>query len=247
MSAAAPPPAAPAPQPAPVSAVGRVVGAFFSPGETFRSIAARPGFLLPVILWTLVSLGIGILIQPKIDYDRLIRSSLEKRGQTLPEERVQQIVAQQKKIGSVTGTVGPAVAPIIVSLLVTLVFWGAFKAFGWDFTFKQGLGVTTHGFLPNVLGALILIPVIQQRETVDPRNLGDLLRSNLGFLVDQQSAPVVHSLLQSIDVFSFWTIALLTIGYSAAGRTSRKSAAGVVIGVWAVYVLAKAGFAAIFH
>ena len=70
---------------------------------TFRSIAVRPGFLLPVILWTLVSLGIGILIQPKIDYDRLIRSSLEKRGQTLPEERVQQIVAQQKKIGEMAG------------------------------------------------------------------------------------------------------------------------------------------------
>lgn len=240
-SGAAPPPAGP------TSAPGRVVGTFFSPVDTFRSIAARPGFLLPIVLWVAASLLITTILLPKIDYDKMIRSSIEKRGQTVPEERVQQIVAQQKKIAPILYNAIAAVTPILICLIVTLVFWAAFKAFGWDFTFRQGLGVTAHGFLPGVLGAFILLPVLMQRETVDPQVLGEMLRSNAGFLVDRQSAPVVHSLLQSIDVFSFWSLILMTIGYSVVGRVSRKAAGGVVVGLWALYVLGKAGIAAVFH
>lgn len=240
-------PVAPPPAPVPdVSPFGRVVGAFFSPTPTFESIAAKPGFLLPLILWTVVSIFIGYTLQPKIDYEKLVRQGLEQRGQTLPEERVQAIVQQQKKISSMFAMVFSVIGPLLAALLVTVVYWGAFKAFGWDFTFKQGLGATTHGFLPNVLGAVVLAVILQSKESVDPRNLADLVRSNLGFMVDPHASPVLHSLAQSIDVFSFWAMFLLVIGYSAAARSKNKGTAwGVVIGVWAVFVLGKAGLAAI--
>jgi hypothetical protein len=233
--------------PGPVSAPARIVGTFFSPTATFQSIARRPGFILPVLLWTAASILITMMMLPKIDFDRMIRSSIEKRGQSVPEDRIQQIVAQQKRMAPVLYTAIGGVTPVIICLLVTLVFWAAFKAFGWDLTFKQGLGVTTHGFLPGVLGGIILIPVMSARESIDPQAMGDLLRSNLGFLVEKDSSPVVHSLLQSVDVFSFWSLFLMTIGYSAAARISRKSAGGVVVGIWAIYVLGKAGLAAILH
>jgi hypothetical protein len=237
MSNAVPAPEAQAPS---VSPVGRVVGAFFSPTPTFQSIAAKPGFLLPLILWTAISIFIGVTLQPKIDYDKLVRARIEKSGQTIPEERLQTIVAQQKKIGSAIGVGFSVIGPAIAALLMTVVYWGAFKAFGWDFTFKQAFGATTHANLPNVLEAAIMAVVLQSKESVDP------LRTNLGFLVDPQSNPVVHSLAQSIDIFTFWTMFLLVIGYSAAARSNRKGTAwGIVIGVWAVFVLAKAGLAAV--
>ena len=112
-------------------------------------------------------------------------------------------------------------------------------------TFRQGVGVSAHAFLPSVVGTLLLIPVVLQRETIDPQGVPDLLRSNLGFLVDKASSPALHSLLGSIDVFSLWTLVLLTIGFAAAGRTSRKAAAGVVFTIWALFVLGKAGLAAL--
>jgi hypothetical protein len=243
MSNIAPAPEAQAPS---ISPVGRVVGTFFSPTPTFQSIAAKPGFLLPLIIWTAVSILIGITLQPRVDYDKLVRSAIEKQGRTLPEDQMQAAVERQKKISGVITMVFSAIGPLLAALLVTLVYWGAFKAFGWDFTFKQGLGVTTHGFLPNVLSAAILAVVLRGKEMVDPRNLGDLVRSNLGFMVDPQSQPVVHSLAQSIDLFSFWVMFLLVIGYSAAARSNKKGTAwGIVIAVWAVFVLGKAGLAAI--
>jgi hypothetical protein len=54
--------------------------------------------------------------------------------------------------------------------------------------------------------------------------------------------------LGSIDLFSFWTIVMLSIGLAAiSGRklTTKKAATGVVI-LWVLYVLAKSGFRMIF-
>jgi len=228
-----------------VGSVARIPGALFSPTRTFESIARRPTWFPPLLLWTALSIVVTFLILPRIDYDRMIRGALEKRGQTLPEERVQSIIEGQKKMAPVLYGGIAVVAPTVVSLIVTLVFWGAFKAFGWDATFRQAFGATAHGFLPGVLGSLILIPVLMGRETVDPRNMGDLLRSNLGFLVDPAS-KMLHSLAQSLDIFSIWSLALLVIGYSAAAKVSRKAAAGVIVTLWAVFVLAKAALAGLF-
>jgi hypothetical protein len=235
-----------APPPAPsVSAPARVVGAFFSPVSTFESIAARPGFILPILLWTAASLLVTAFLLPRIDFDRMIRSSFEKRGQTVPEERIQSFVAQQKRMAPVLYNAIGVVSPALICLLVTLVYWATFKAFGWDFAFRQGLGATAHAFLPGVLGAFVLLAILTQQESVDPTSMGDLLRSNLGFLVERKSSPALHSLLESFDLFSLWSLLLLSIGYAAAARVSKKASAGVVFTIWALYVLGKAGLAAL--
>lgn len=238
-------PVSTAPPPPEVSAIGRIIGAFFSPVPTFQSIANKPGFLLPLILWTAISLVISSFIGQRLDFEKMTRSRVEASGQTVTEEQIQAQVAAQKKFAPIFTIAIGLLSPIFVTLIVTLVFWAAFKAFGWDYTFKQGLGATAHSFLPGVLGALLFIPVILKRETLDPQSMGDMFRSNLGFLSDPHTAPAVHSLLQSIDVFSLWTAILLTIGYSAAARVSRKASGGLVFGIWALYVLGKAGLAAL--
>ena len=242
------PPSAPPPAPAPeaeVGAIARIPGALFFPTKTFASIARRPTWLAPLILWTIFSIVITAVILPRVDYEKVIRASFERRGQTVPEERLQSIVESQKKIAPKLYGAIAVVTPAFISLLVALVFWGAFKAFGWDATFKQAFGATTHSFLPGILASVLLLPLILRQETVDPQNLGELLRSNLGFLVDS-SSKVLHSLLQSIDLFSFWSLALLVIGFSAAARVSRSSAAGVILTIWFLFVLGKAGLAALF-
>lgn len=247
---APPPPPAVPPPPAPESvplseSFGRIPGVFFSPVRTLESIARRPTWLLPLLLWTFVSMTVTSILIPRIDFDRMMRARLEKGGQTVPEERIQTAVAMQKRLAPILYNAIAFVTPTILSLLVAAVFWGSFKSFGWDLAYKQAFGVTTHSFLPGVLGSLIFIPVLLRQQSADPTTLGDLLRSNLGFLVDRKSA-VLHALLQSIDVFSFWTLALLVVGLAAAARVPRKTAAGVVIAVWILFVLGKAGFAGLF-
>lgn len=236
------PPGAPTPGD---SAIARVPGVFFSPAVTFEKIARRPTWIAPVILWLLASLAVSAVVVPRLDFEKTMRERFEKSGRAVSQGQLQSIVERQKKFAPVFGYFGAVVTPIAISLVVAVTLWGSFRAFGWDTTYPQALGVTTHAFLPGVLGALLLLPLVARQEKVDPSAIGDLLRSNPGFLVERDS-KVLHSLLGSLDLFSFWTLALLTIGFAAAARVRRAPAAGVVLALWAVYVLGKAGFAAIF-
>jgi hypothetical protein len=54
------------------------------------------------------------------------------------------------------------------------------------------------------------------------------------------------SLGQSLDIFWLWTMILLVIGFKAANprKISGASAVGVICGLWAIYVIAKVGWAA---
>ena len=234
-----------APEPPP-SAVGRIVGAIVSPGEAFASIARRPTWLPPLLLWTALSIGVTAVLLPKIDYERMTRQAMERRGQTVPEDRMASIVEQQKKFGAIFGWAFGGAGPIVVSLFVTVVIWGSFKAFGWDATFKQAYGVTTHAYLPGVLKAAILGFLVSRQESINPQALGDLLRSNLGFLVARDSSKALHSLLGSIDVFSLWTVFLFVIGFSEAARIKRGSAAAVIVTLWLLTVAIGVAWNAIF-
>ena len=237
-------PGAPAPVPGD-SAFARVPGTFFSPGRTFDAIARRPTWLLPIVLWTLVSLGVSAVLLPRMDFEKMTRDRFEKSGQKVTDEQLQTIVARQKQFAPIFSYFFGGIAPIAICLLVAVVFWGAFRAFGWDLTYPQSLGATSHAFLPGVLGAVLLLPLLARQERMDPAALGDLLRSNLGFLVSRDE-KVIHSLLSSVDIFSFWSLALLVIGFAAAAKIRKGQAAGVIVTLWALFVLGKAGFAAIF-
>jgi Yip1-like protein len=228
-----------------VSAGARIPGVFFSPVPTFESIARRPTWLFPLILWTLLSLVVAAVLMPRIDYEALTRQAMQRRGQTVPEERISTIVEQQKKIGSIFGWVGGGAAPAVISVIVAVVIWGAFKAFGWDARFSQAFGVTTHAFLPGVLKSVLLLFLIRRQETVNPQALGDLLKSNLGFLADDSSKGL-HAFLASLDIFALWTLALLVIGFAASARIKRGSAAGVIGVLWLLTVAIRVGWNMLF-
>jgi hypothetical protein len=55
---------------------------------------------------------------------------------------------------------------------------------------------------------------------------------------------VLHGLLSSLDLFSFWGMGLLVLGLSAAAKTSRARMGALVGSLWALFVLGKAGVAA---
>jgi hypothetical protein len=137
-------------------------------------------------------------------------------------------------------------SPAVIGLFVAVVLWGAFKAFGWDTRFSQAFGVTTHAFLPGVLKAAFLLFLITRQESVNPQALGDLLSSNLGFLVPRDSSKPLHTLLQSFDIFSLWSLCLFVVGFAAAARVKRGAAAGVIVTLWLVATAIGVGWSMIF-
>lgn len=228
------------------SPLARVAGVFGSPGPTFESIARRPSWLVPIVISSLLSIAATAAVVPRLDFDSIVREAFAKRGITATEERIDQTIQAQKKIAGVFAYVWAVAAATIIALVLATVFWLSFKAFGWDLAFRQSFGVTSHALLPYIGTSMLLILFVTRLDLVNPADLGSLTHSNLGFLVDRQANPVLHSLAQSIDVFTLWVLALLVIGFAAAAKVSRKKAAAVIVGLWGLVVLGKAGWTAIF-
>ena len=240
-SAVSPEPVAPGAD----STLGRVIGAFIAPTRTFTAIAQRPTWIVPLLIATVLSLLATAVLLPRMDFEASLRESLAARDETVSEERVEKILESQKRFSGLIYVWG-ALAPTVITLLLAGVFWLSFKAFGWDHTYRQSLGVTSHAYLPNCLAAILLAVIAMRLERFNPADLGDMVRSNPAFLVDRHTSPVLHSLLQSFDVFSIWVLVLLVIGYSIAAKVSRGKAASIIVTLWALYILGKAGFTAIF-
>ena len=227
------------------SPLARVAGVFGSPGPTFESIARRPGWVLPLAISTLLSIAATAAILPRIDFDTAVRERLAAKGVSMSEDRIEKVIDAQKKFSGL-GYVWAFLANTVIALLLATVFWLSFKAFGWDLAFRQSFGVTSHALLPYIGTSMLLILFVTRLDLLNPADLGDITKTNLGFLVDRRANPVLHSLAGSIDVFTFWVLALLVIGFATAAKVPRKRALGVIGGLWVIYVIGKAGLTAIF-
>jgi hypothetical protein len=131
--------------------------------------------------------------------------------------------------------------------VLATVFWLSFRAFGSEVVFRQSFGVTTHALLPYIGSTMLLILFVTRLDLVNPADLGDVAHTNLGFLVDRTANPALHSIAASIDAFTFWVLALLVIGFGYAAKVTRKKAAILILSLWGIFVLGKAGWAAVFH
>ncbi len=239
-TAASAPPAAPGPD----SAFGRLVGVFVSPVRTFRAIAAKPTWLLPLLLWTACSFLLAELVTTRSDMRGMLARKMEQRGQKMSDAQLDAMAEQAKKFAWI-GEVFWVLFPGVIAAATAGVMWAACHAFGMELRFRQSFGVTVHAFLPHVLGAIALFGILWRRPSIDPEAVEDLLPTHLGVLVSR-TAAAAHSLLSSIDLLSFWTMALLVLGLSFATKAPRGRVAALVVSVWALYVLGKAGVVAMF-
>ncbi|HSE64978.1 MAG TPA: YIP1 family protein [Thermoanaerobaculia bacterium] len=229
------------------SPLARVAGVFGSPGPTFAAIARRPTWLLPVVISTVLAIAATAAIVPRLDLDSAVREAFAKRGITASEERIDQTIQAQKKFAGFFAYVWAFFAAAAVALVLATVFWLSFRAFGSEVVFRQSFGVTTHALLPYIGSTMLLILFVTRLDLVNPADIGDVAHTNLGFLVDRTANPALHSIAASIDVFTFWVLALLVIGFGYAAKVTRKKAAILILSLWGIFVLGKAGWAAVFH
>lgn len=232
------------------SAWGRLIGVFVSPSRTFASIAARPTWAPAfLVLWVLAT-GSSILAWQKVDPGEVREVNRERMAaQTagMSEEQREQALDQAAKFTPIMGYGCSAVGPPIAYLLAALLFWVALKIAGGEINFKTSFAVTVHGMMPWAIAALLAVPVVLAQETVGYRELqgGNLLASSAAAFAPEDASQVVLALLGSLDVFSFWTVALLAVGFAIAAKVSRGKAAIAVVVLWLVWVVVKVALAAV--
>jgi hypothetical protein len=245
------PASAPAPDAQPsLSPVARIIGVFFSPKSTFQDIVRKPSWMLPILLTTILSILVSVAINQRINWREFMSQQIEKSpraAQMSAEQKQQQIEGGAKFTPPFTYAIG-VLGPIVITLIITLVMWGAYSLFGGASTnFTTAFSITAHAFLTGLVSSplFILILYLKPYGTAD---LDNPVAANLAAFLPDESAKWLVALCKSIDLFTFWTLILLAIGFAAVNPKKLKGAKPFTIAfiVWAVFVVCRIGWAFIF-
>src|SRR5437899_11415239 len=133
-----------------LSPFSRIVGVFFSPGATFADIVRKPGWVLPVVLTTILSIGVSFAINQRINWREFMNQQIEKSpraAQMSAEQKQQQIEGGAKFSLPFTSAIG-LLGPIFFALIISLVMWGAYSLLGGISTnFSAAFRLKAHHFL----------------------------------------------------------------------------------------------------
>jgi hypothetical protein len=91
----------------------------------------------------------------------------------------------------------------------------------------------------------LLVLFLKPPGTIDPENP---LATNLAAFLPDDAAKWLVALCKSFDVFTFWTLILIAIGFAAVNPKKLQGAKSFTIAftVWAAYVVCRVGWAFIF-
>jgi hypothetical protein len=248
-----PSPAPPAPAEAPqakLSAMQRIIGVFTSPGETFADIARAPSWVMPVVLLTVLSLVVCAVMMQRVDWNGFLEKQMSKSArfeQLSSEQKAQQLGMAGKIIPYQVYGFG-LLGPLLMVVILGAIYLGAFNLFlGAGLKFKQTLSIVAHASMVSLISSplVTLVMLLKRPGDVDPEHL---LATNVGEFLSSDTPKALLKFAGSLDIFMFWILSLLAIGFAAANpkKISKGAAFGVVFGLWAVWVLAKVGWVVIF-
>ncbi len=235
----------------------RLIGAYFSPGETFKDIGRAPKVVVPLIVFALLTGVVGWVMTERIGALKIATQGIDKAiadGKMTQEQAAPQLEMMKKNEGYIKASV--PVFAIIGSLIMVLAFAGILKlgsmAVGTENTFGQLLGVTTYANLAvGIISSLVFV-ILLFLKSPDEIDIQNPIDSNLGSVLTMAMGKdglpkFVMALASWIDVFSIWKIVLLSIGFSAVSRKlAIGTAASVIIGLYVIAALIAAIWAAVF-
>jgi hypothetical protein len=231
--------------------VQRLTGIYFEPAKTFEDINRKPTWLTMYIVLAVLTAATMFVLMSRMDYATLMRKQMEASpfASMIPEEQMEEIVNRPPTAFQRYSPYLGAPFLIIIYLVFAAIFMLLFTLMGASLSFKKSLSVSFWAMGPPaiILTLLSMLFMYLRDPATLEVNVVDNVASNLGMLVPASSSPVIHGILSSIDIFSFWTIFLLAVGFAAISDrrlTTKKAATGLFM-LWGVYVLLKAGYHAV--
>jgi hypothetical protein len=222
---------------------------FWAPGAAFADIVRKPRWWVPMILVIAAYLAFTSMAANRIGWEEIIRDGMARssRTQDMSAADIDRAVQQQLKFVPIMsyagGVVGVPIAVLVMAAAITLffsVFMGANARFGKVF------GVISYAQLPGLL-MMALATVVLHIKAPEDFDMQNALPLNVGFYMPDTVPRWLTSMLSSIDLPTFWVMALMIIGLRAIDpKATRGKAMAAVFLPWGIWVLGKTALAAVF-
>jgi hypothetical protein len=230
-----------------ISPFGRIIGVFFSPKATFEDIARRPSWIAPLALITVLSVIVCFSINQRMNWRDYISQQIEKSPQSAQmsaEQKAQRIEAGAKFAPIFTYVFGVPITVLLV-LLTALLMWGAYNLLaGANASFGVSFAIVSHAFLVSVVSSVLFIAILFLKPfgTVD---LDNPVAANVAAFLPDDSAKWLVTLCKQVDIFTFWILVLIAIGFAAANpkKLQGGKSFSIAFSVWLAWVVLRTGIA----
>jgi hypothetical protein len=224
---------------------------FFSPGKVFDQVRERSMFLPALIAVILLTVASFAVLANLVGMETMTRKQLESSSRTAsltPEQKQAAIAQSGTPMRLYIGYGAAAIGSVVVMLAIAGLCFGGLAALGAKLKFAQVLGAVSYAAVPFSLLSLVMTTAVllatPDRESLDYTNL---IATNIGaFLNKETTGKMVYSIAGSLDLISFAHIGFLGYGLSKVSKLSFTVCVMLVIGMWAIYVLCKAGLSSLF-
>jgi hypothetical protein len=221
-------------------------GVLISPRNTFtylREHGGRAWLLVAALLLLLSSLPplVGGPVQAR-ETRQQIMDNLENQPGMPTDVDMEQVAAMTAS--PIFTTVIPTVGAVLALLFSWLLWSGALYLLaamtGGRGSFGQLLPVVVWATLPYGLRSLAQTIYIATTDSlINTPGLSGFVQSESTdpFALPSTETAVLESLLGQVEIYLFWYLALLVIGLMAVMQVSKRKALGLVITVWAIFLL----------
>lgn len=201
------------PAKASASAIGSIIGVFANPRKAFEAMAAKPSFLLPMILVLVAQAAFAVVIFQSGIVKNDTLAKLEAQGKA-PEV----VEATEKFFDSPAAPIVGAVSGGVVTVFVllfnsALLFFVGNLMLGARLRFPHYLCVTAHAAVISLVDLAVRASLALGKGTLDVRlGLGNLFGEDPGFLgrvLDTLSNPLM-----------LWPTAVSAVGVSVLAKKS---------------------------
>jgi len=245
-------PVIPPQEAAPLSEPARVINTFIAPRKTFADLRRSASWWAPFILMVIVSLVFVFVAGQKVGFRKLTENQL----QTTPKQAAQldNLPADQRERQMEARTTGTKifsyifpVFSLLVWLIMAAVLYGTVKfAASADVKFKAIFALLVYAGLPGLLKAVLVILSLAAGVNAESFTFQNPIATNPGYFIDPAANPVLRAFGTSFDLFTIWTLVLVSIGLTCIAKVKSGTAYGIVFGWFAVVVLLGTGVAALF-
>jgi hypothetical protein len=235
---------------APIGEIGRMTGVLFSPKATFDDIVARPSWVVPLVFLCVMAIAVIAVFGQRVGWRGFMERQFDKNPRTanMPADQREQALNNAVKFAPPITYATVVIATFLVPVIVAAVMLGAFNLLaGTRLNFKVALAIVSFSWIPLAIHGLLslILLFLKSPDTID---LEHLVGSNPGAYISSDSPRWMMALLTSFDVFSFWVMILMAIGFSAANPKKISFGKGltIVVAVWALWVLIHVGWVGAF-
>jgi len=231
--------------------IATIINTFTAPSETFETIVKDFNWkegLMPLSLIMGLAIISGIILSDQIadlQWEQIQQSI--NNNTNISEEQKQEILgAQYDRVYSKSGA--SAIFTYISMALswpIRILFWSLFSMLignlflGGGATFGRVFLVASFAYLPSVLEYIIKTPIQYITENL-------MIFTGLGVLGIGEEGEFLNSLLAGIDLFAFWRVYLMSVGFSYLYNKSSNSTLSVLAGLWIFGLIVFAGMGSFF-